>query len=142
MEKQLRLPGRHGNAGGLRDDGFPLYVCTSKQHRFATRILDHFELTPFFKAIYGDKLEYASHSKIDLLARLVAEHQLETHSTWMVGDRIFDIEAARGNNLPCLFAGWGYGQAGEGERADAVAPTPADVRAIAASASDARRHEA
>ena len=90
----------------LRDEGFPLYVCTSKQQRFATRILDHFALTPLFKAIYGDKLEYPSHSKVDLLARLIAEQALDRDSTWMVGDRIFDIEAARGNRIPCLFAGW------------------------------------
>lgn len=111
----------------LRDEGFPLYVCTSKQQRFATRILDHFALTPLFKAIYGDKLEYPSHSKVDLLARLIAEQALDRDSTWMVGDRIFDIEAARGNRIPCLFAGWGYGPLSEGELADAAAPTPADV---------------
>jgi phosphoglycolate phosphatase len=114
----------------LRDNGFPLYVCTSKQQRFATRILDHFELTPFFKAIYGDKIEYASHRKGDLLARLIGEQGLESGLAWMVGDRIFDIEAARGNGIPCLFAGWGYGPASEGELAEAVAQTPRDVRAV------------
>ena len=126
----------------LRDDGFPLYVCTSKQQRFATRILDHFGLTPLFKAIYGDKPEYASHSKIDLLARLIVEQALDRHAAWMVGDRIFDIEAARGNNILCLFAGWGYGSKSEGELADAAAETPADVRALVVSRADLRQQEA
>jgi phosphoglycolate phosphatase len=95
-----------------------------------TRILDHFELTPLFKAIYGDKPEFESHSKIDLLARLIAEQTLDRQSTWMVGDRIFDIEAAQGNGIPCMFAGWGYGPGSEGELAEAVAATSMDVRAL------------
>jgi phosphoglycolate phosphatase len=111
----------------LRNDGFPMYVCTSKQQRFAVRILDHFELTPLFNAVYGDKAEYASHSKIDLLARLVAEQSLDRQATWMVGDRIFDVEAAHANGLGCLFAGWGYGPPEEGAQAEAVAGTPGDV---------------
>ena len=127
------FPGVRQMLSILRDDGFPLYVCTSKQQRFATRILDHFGLTPLFHAVYGDKPEYASHSKVDLLAQLIAKQSLDTHSTWMVGDRIFDIDAAHGNDLPCLFAGWGYGPPSEGEQADAIAPTPADVRAIVSS---------
>ena len=124
------FPGVREMLSELRDGGFPLYVCTSKQMRFAVRILDHFGLTPLFQAVYGDKAEYASHSKIDLLARLIAEHSLDGQSAWMVGDRIFDIEAAHANRLRCFFAGWGYGPPGEGERADAVARTPADVCAF------------
>lgn len=122
--------------------GSPLYVCTSKQLRFAVRILDHFGLTSFFKAVYGDQPEYASHSKIDLLARLIAEQSLDEHSTWMVGDRIFDIEAAHVNNVRCLFAGWGYGPPGEGAQADAVAPSPADAYAHVALPPDSRQREA
>jgi phosphoglycolate phosphatase len=114
----------------LHTDGFPLYVCTSKQHRFAVRILDHFGLTGLFEAVYGDMLEYESHSKIGLLARLIAEQSLHPHSTWMIGDRVFDIEAAHANSIPCLFAGWGYGLSAEGAQADALAPTPADVRGV------------
>jgi len=60
----------------LRERGFPLFVCTSKQQHFAVRILDLFGLSGQFTAIYGDKAEYASHSKEDLLARLLLEHSL------------------------------------------------------------------
>ncbi len=124
------FPGVNQMLSELHAAGFPLYVCTSKQQHFATRILDHFGLTPLFNAVYGDKLEYASHGKVDLLARLIAEQSLDIHSTWMAGDRIFDIDAAHGNRIPCLFAGWGYGLPDECKLADAVAPTPAEVRAI------------
>jgi phosphoglycolate phosphatase len=67
---------------------------------------------------------------VDLLARLLEECSLDADSAWMVGDRIYDIEAAHANHLRCLAAGWGYGPAGECAQADAVAATPADVRAL------------
>jgi len=111
---------------------FPLYVCTSKHHHFAVRILEAFELAQFFAGIYGDKLEYASHAKADLLARILTEQAIDRGNAWMVGDRRFDIEAAHSNDLRCVAAGWGYGSADEfaGSGADSVAPTPRDVFAI------------
>ena len=51
-----------------------------------------------FTAIYGDKAEYASHSKVDLLARILSERSLSRDTAWMIGDRIFDIE--RGPRQP------------------------------------------
>jgi phosphoglycolate phosphatase len=119
----------------LHADGFPLYVCTSKQEHFAVRILEMFGLTKFFTAIYGDRLEYESHSKIDLLARILSERGLGRESAerapaLMVGDRSFDVEAAHANNLRCLAAGWGYGAPEEWTQADAIAMKPADVRGI------------
>jgi phosphoglycolate phosphatase len=114
----------------LHQQGFPLFVCTSKQQHFAVRILDAFELSGLFTAIYGDKAEYTSHSKVDLLANVLREQALSSDSTWMIGDRSFDIEAAHANQLRCLAAGWGYGTPEECAQADAVAPTPADVEGL------------
>jgi phosphoglycolate phosphatase len=111
----------------LGRQGFPLYVCTSKQQHFAVRILGSFDLSGLFVAIYGDKLEYASHSKVDLLANILRERSLGPDSAWMIGDRSFDIDAAHANQLRCLAAGWGYGTPEECAQADGVAQTPADV---------------
>jgi phosphoglycolate phosphatase len=114
----------------LRRQGFPLFVCTSKQQHFAVRILDAFELSGLFTAIYGDKSEYTSHSKVDLLSNLLKERSLDPETAWMIGDRSFDIDAAHANQLRCLAAGWGYGSPEECKQADAVAPTPADVATL------------
>jgi phosphoglycolate phosphatase len=116
----------------LRLQGHPLYVCTSKQQHFAVRILDLFDLSALFTSIYGDKAEYASHSKVDLLANLLREQQLDRETTWMIGDRSFDFDAARANGVRSLAAGWGYGSPEECAQADAVAPTPADVASLVA----------
>jgi phosphoglycolate phosphatase-like HAD superfamily hydrolase len=37
-------------------------LTDSKPGHFAVRILEAFELAPFFAAIYGDKLQYDSHA--------------------------------------------------------------------------------
>jgi phosphoglycolate phosphatase len=114
----------------LREAGFPLYICTSKRHHFAVRILDAFELTGFFITVYGDKAEYIRHDKADLLATLLRERELSADLAWMIGDRIFDIEAARSNQIRCLAAGWGYGSEEESALADGVAAAPGDIFAL------------
>ena len=111
----------------LKRQGFPLYVCTSKQQHFAVRILDLFALTHLFVAVYGDRAEFASHRKENLLGLLVREQSLHKDSTWMIGDRIFDFRAAQTNGLRSLAAGWGYGSAEEYALADAVAAAPTEV---------------
>jgi phosphoglycolate phosphatase len=124
------FPGVREMLQELHQRSLPLYVCTSKQQHFAVRILDHFGLSILFTAIYGDKIEYTSHSKVDLLANILREHSLSADSTWMIGDRSFDIDAAHANRLRCLAAGWGYGTPEECATADAIAPTPADVAVL------------
>jgi len=114
----------------LNSAGIPLYVCTSKHEPFAIRILDAFELSPLFAAIYGDRLEYPSHAKADLLARLLRERGIQAESAWMIGDRSFDFAAAKANRVRSLAAGWGYGSAVEWALADAVAASPSQVPAI------------
>lgn len=121
------FPGVREMLVDLREQGFPLFVCTSKQQHFAVRILDAFELSPLFIAIYGDKAEYSSHSKVDLLANVLREQHLYRDTAWMIGDRSFDFDAAHANSIRCLAAGWGYGSHEECAQADGVAPTPADI---------------
>lgn len=111
----------------LDHDGFPLYVCTSKPEHFAVRILENFGIANYFNAIYGDRADFESHSKSDLLARLLSEKAIERATAWIVGDRSFDIVAAHLNGIRCLGAAWGYGTREELAQADAIAATPADV---------------
>ena len=124
------FPGVHQMLTLLHGQGFPLYVCTSKQQHFAVRILEAFGLAHLFTAIYGDKAEFANHSKAGLLANLLRESSLQSDSVWMIGDRIYDYQAARANRIRCIAAGWGYGSPQENTQADAIVATPADVRAL------------
>lgn len=140
--KNSVFPGVREMLADLHAQGFPLYVCTSKVQHFAVRILDLFDLSQFFTAIYGDKAEYADHSKPLLLARLLSDQKLTCGKTsddstglqlaYMIGDRKFDFEAARANHVPSIAAGWGYGSPEECAQAGDIAPTPADVFALVA----------
>lgn len=134
------FPGVKEMLAKLTIEGFPLYVCTSKHEHFAVRILESLGIAKYFRAIYGDKFEYESHRKSDLLARVLSEQAINRASVWMVGDRIFDIDAAHANKIRCLAAGWGYGTPEEWAQADEVATTPtalAGIVAPPASAEDA-----
>ncbi|MGD1063723.1 MAG: HAD hydrolase-like protein [Terracidiphilus sp.] len=124
------FPGVADLLAQLHREGFPLYVCTSKHEHFAVRILESFGIAQYFNGIYGDRNDYESHSKSDLLARILSRHAIDHTSTWMVGDRSFDIEAAHLNGIRCVAAAWGYGTPEEWAQADAVAATPAEVMGI------------
>lgn len=124
------FPGVEQMLAQLHAEGFPLYVCTSKHEHFAVRILEEFGIAQYFIRIYGDKIEYESHSKVDLLARILREHQLGRDAVWMVGDRSFDFDAASANSIRSIAAGWGYGSPEECSAADAFAATPANVVAL------------
>jgi phosphoglycolate phosphatase len=124
------FPGVREMLAVLHSQGFPLYVCTSKWQHFAVRILENFELAHLFTAIYGDKAEFANHGKVGLLANLLRDSFLQPDSVWMIGDRTYDFQAARANQIRSLAAGWGYGSPQEYAQADAVAVTPADLPAL------------
>jgi phosphoglycolate phosphatase len=42
----------------------------------------------------------------------------------MVGDHHNDVAAARGADVRCVFAGWGYGRPGMEDGADVICPAP------------------
>jgi phosphoglycolate phosphatase len=124
------FPGVDAMLAQLQGEGFALYVCTSKHQHFALRILDLFGLSARFSAVSGDKAEFASHNKADLLARLLGDQDLDPAACWMIGDRSYDFEAARANRVRSLAAAWGYGSSEEFAMADAVAHTPAEISRI------------
>lgn len=93
----------------LQERGVSLYVCTSKRAEFAARILDHFALTPFFAGIVGDSGTSTHHDKADLLRDLIRDHHIDPSSAVMIGDREFDILAARAAGLVSIAVHYGFG---------------------------------
>ena len=113
----------------LRARGVTLYVCTSKRDDFARRILDHFALTPFFAGIVADHGASENHDKADLLRELMETHGIEQATAVMIGDREFDMLAARAVGLSSIAVLYGFGSA---EELTAAAPdaTCASVAAL------------
>ena len=98
--------------GELRAAGATLYVATSKPRVYAERIVEHFELAPFFDRVFGSELGGERTDKGELLAYALAETGAGREAV-MIGDRRHDIAGARANGLGAAGVTWGYGSATE-----------------------------
>ncbi|MGZ3689085.1 MAG: HAD family hydrolase [Bdellovibrionota bacterium] len=118
--------------GALRETGARLFVATSKPHLYARKILEHFELAPFFEATYGAELDGTRGKKGELIRYLLAEEKLQAEHVTMIGDREHDVHGARQNQIPCIGVTWGYGSAEELTKAGAaqLCASPADLLAL------------
>lgn len=100
----------------LKDRGVKLFVASNGLEAYVKGIAKHKGIASLFTGLYSAG-EYATASKVDLVARLLKDHQIG--SAWMVGDRSSDVEAGKANGLltiGCAYAR--YGRASELEEAD------------------------
>jgi len=118
----------------LREEGFSLFVATSKPASVARRLLTHFRLASDFRAIYGASVDGVLSHKPELIAYILATQGLDPARVVMIGDRGFDIAGAHANEVRAIGVLWGYGDRAELEQAgaDALAEAPADLPRLAA----------
>ena len=126
-------PGIPEALDALRAAGARLMLATSKRRVFAERILDHTGLAPRFAAVHGSEPGGALDHKPELIAHILARHDLDAAACVMVGDRRHDIAGARANGMRGLGVLWGYGSREELEAAgaDALVAAPHDLAAAA-----------
>ncbi len=93
----------------MQDAGYCLAVVTSKPQVFADRVLDHFELASYFHGVYGPSLDGHPATKSELLAEVMFKEGASLASACMIGDRLYDMEAAKVNNITAVGVQWGYG---------------------------------
>lgn len=93
----------------LHDRGATMYVATSKAAVFAERIVEHFGLRKYFRAIHGAELDGTRSNKGELIAHLLKTESLSAADCAMVGDRSHDIAGARANGVVAVGVLWGYG---------------------------------
>lgn len=82
-----------------------LAVCTSKRTDFAEAILRRFELLDFFSFVCGGD---SGLEKWQELAELVTSGRVPAEAI-MIGDRSYDLVAARHSSLHSAGVLWGYG---------------------------------
>jgi phosphoglycolate phosphatase len=104
-----------------------MFVCTSKPHAFAQRIVDSFGLAPHFAGVYGAELGSALDDKSLLVAHLAQSEGVDLAAAIMIGDREHDMRAARVNGARAIGVLWGYGTREELAGADAFAAAPAEL---------------
>jgi len=127
--ENILYPGVVSALGELQRAGFKLFLATSKPKVFATQILQHFKLSPFFQTAYGSELDGRLSDKGELIAHIIEQEGLDTTETLMVGDRVFDIEGGKKNRLATAAVAYGYGTQEEIAAAnpDVVFETIADL---------------
>jgi phosphoglycolate phosphatase len=110
----------------LANAGVPLAVCTSKRADFAEKILELFDLRPYFRFVSGGEVGVHKWQQIEALAK----QRHVTPSTVMVGDRAFDLVAAHRNGLHAAGVLWGHGSRAEleNERPRYLFSSPAELR--------------
>jgi phosphoglycolate phosphatase len=99
----------------LTQQGKRLFVATSKATVFARRIVDHFQLDPYFEAVVGGNLDGTMDAKAEVIGHLIAEFGLEQYRNRMVmvGDRKHDLIGAKANQLVAIGVTYGYGTTAE-----------------------------
>ena len=86
-----------------------LYVATNKPQPFAERILHHFKLYHVFEQVSGVDIAKEQVSKTDLVGRLIASFGIDTKQAVMIGDTVYDMEAAQAFGLDTIAVTYGYG---------------------------------
>jgi len=101
--------GIHESLEALHYRGYNIYLATSKPWVYASKILDHFDLSKYFSAIHGSELNGVRDYKQELIAYIMELHNISSDDAVMIGDRCYDIEGARHNNMKSIGVSYGYG---------------------------------
>ena len=100
--------------------GDRVILATSKPEEFAKRILDHFDLTPYFDHICGANMDESRRvEKEDVLQYALEESGADPRASFMIGDRKYDVEAGRKFGFSTVGVLYGYGSREELEAAGA-----------------------
>ncbi len=117
----------------LKEAGAGLYVVTSKPTVYAEKILQHYGLAPYFETIRGVDFQHDQEAKQDLLQSVIEKHSItDLHACVMIGDRRYDMEAAKAVGTAAIGALFGFGSAQELQNAgaDHLAHVPLDILRI------------
>lgn len=104
----------------LQNDGYSLFVATSKPEETAVEVLTHFDLAKYFTKICGATFDQSRTSKSDVIAFLLQQTG-SAQNAIMVGDTAFDVIGASAHGIPTIGVSWGYGNVDEMISAGAVA---------------------
>ncbi|MCP3389137.1 HAD family hydrolase [Bradyrhizobium sp. CCGB12] len=105
--------GIHDTLAAVVATGARMFVATSKPAVYATRIVDHFGLKPYFERVFGSELDGTRVDKRDLLRYALDEAKVDPQHAIMIGDRSHDVVGARTNGMTAIGVLYGYGSEAE-----------------------------
>lgn len=105
-------PGIAALLAALRAQGAYVAIASAKPEFMLDRVTAHFGIDASLNAIVGVGLDRHSADKQDLILRALPEGADRKRAV-MVGDRLFDIQAAKALGLTAIGADYGYSTPGE-----------------------------
>ncbi len=111
------------------DKKLKIFIATSKPVIYAKRILERFQISDLFSAIYGSGLDGSLGTKTELIGHIIKTEEITPSESLMIGDRKHDIIGAKKNNMPSCGVLYGYGSEQELSEAGAIfiAKEPKDL---------------
>ena len=98
----------------LSSRGVRLGVATAKRIDFARQMLSALGVAHLFDEISGASIDLRVTSKYDIMASVMQGWNFDPGvDVWMVGDRHYDMVAARTHDVRAVGALWGFGSAEE-----------------------------
>jgi phosphoglycolate phosphatase len=115
--------------GQLAANGDALAVVTTKPEGQARRIIDHLPFGGAFARVYGPADRHEHRAKSEMIAQALDDFAARAEHATMIGDRYFDIEGARANDVRALGVAWGFGSVEELHEAgaDSIAANPLEL---------------
>lgn len=116
----------------LRENGFRLYIATSKPLEFAITVLNHFNIKEYFNSIHGSDMSADNKPKDRLIADAILMNGLSKDESIMIGDRYHDINGAKTNGIASIAVTYGYGSINELSelQPDHIASSAGDIEKI------------
>ncbi len=117
---------------GLARAQHSLAIVTTKPQPQARTIIDHLPFGAAFSRVYGASISGRHCAKAEMIAQALQDFSTDASDAVMIGDRYFDIEGARANDVRALGVGWGFGSHAElvDAGAEAVAADPIGLRRL------------
>lgn len=111
-------PGMEDLLRTLKERGAYVAIASGKPEMMLNILADHYDLNRYLDTIAGITLQHKGADKQALIMRALPEGA-DPKRVCMVGDRCFDIDAAKALGMAGIGAGYGYGPEGELEASGA-----------------------
>ncbi|MCL2604259.1 MAG: HAD family hydrolase [Defluviitaleaceae bacterium] len=118
--RDILFPGVRAMLDALAEKGHPLFIASTGSERHVNNTLKAAGITDMFTGIHCDEPQ-----KVGMVKCIIKGRNPEGFA--MVGDMYKDAEAAKGNAVLALGAGWGYLDDSEKDLFDAVLRNPEEI---------------
>ncbi|MET3558076.1 phosphoglycolate phosphatase [Streptococcus rupicaprae] len=90
----------------LKNEGYQLYVATSKNQPMAIKMLQNLNIDHYFVEIFGS---LGNDHKADVIKRGLDRYSLTAPEAYMIGDTHYDMVGGKSLNLQTIGVTWGFG---------------------------------